>query len=207
MSREKTMESITIRPMLAGELEAACNVISLAFADNPNMGAITNGDTAKAQHAMHAIANFAKLGRRYSYVLVAEISGQIAGVLNAAQWPHCQMDAAEQKSTGPAMYQALGTSMPKAMELIGTWVKYDPQKPHWHIGPLGILPAFQGRGIGRALLRAFLEKADQDHVPAYLEAEVDKNVRLYESEGFNVIAQEAIFGLNNRFMWREAKES
>lgn len=199
------MENITIRPLLPGELEAACNVISVAFADNPNMAAITGGDTAKAQRAMQMIAKVAKLGRRCSYVLVAEISGQIAGVLNAAEWPHCQMDAAEQQSIAPVMLQALGPAMPRAAELIGTWSKYDPQEPHWHVGPLGILPGFQGRGMGRALLRAFLEKTDQDGIPAYLEAEVDKNVRLYESEGFQVVAQETILGLNNRFMWREQR--
>lgn len=201
------MENITIRPLLPGELEIACHVISLAFADNPNMASITGGDTRKAQHAMRTIANVAKLGRRHSYVLVAEASGQIAGVLNAAAWPHCQMDAAEQQSTGPAMLQALGPAMPRAAELIGAWSKHDPKKPHWHVGPLGILPEFQGRGIGRALLRTFLKKADQDHIPAYLEAEVDKNVRLYESEGFQVIAQETLLGLKNRFMWRETTKS
>jgi len=33
----------------------------------------------------------AKLGRKCSHVLVAEKAGRIVGVLNAAEWPNCQM--------------------------------------------------------------------------------------------------------------------
>jgi hypothetical protein len=38
-----------------------------------------------------------------------------------------------------------------------------------------------------------------------LETDVDKNVLLYERFGFRVVSQADFEGVNNRFMWREAR--
>jgi ribosomal protein S18 acetylase RimI-like enzyme len=85
------------------------------------------------------------------------------------------------------------------------WTKHDPKEPHWHIGPIGVLPAVQGQGVGKALLGSFLQMADEDGSMAYLETDVDRNVSLYEHFGFEVIGQTDIFGVNNRFMRRSGK--
>ena len=80
----------------------------------------------------------------------------------------------------------------------------DPHEPHWHIGPIGVRPQLQGRGIGKALLEAFLTTIDEVGAPAFLETDVDRNVELYESFGFAVTSREDIVGVNTRFMWRDA---
>ena len=87
---------------------------------------------------------------------------------------------------------------------MNVWTSHDPGERHWHVGPIGVHPELQGRGIGKALLGAFLDMADAQSTPAYLETDVDRNVALYERFGFKVIDQEAISGVSNRFMWREA---
>ena len=56
------------------------------------------------------------------------------------------------------------------------------------------------------MLAAFLNMADAQGAPAYLETDLDSNVALYEQFGFKVIAQERISGVNNRFMWRQAAQ-
>jgi ribosomal protein S18 acetylase RimI-like enzyme len=198
------MEQIKIRPMSAGDMDAACEVIGLAFADNPNTLAVTRGDRAKAQRIIRAGARVAKLGRKCSRVLVAEQGGRIVGVLNAAEWPDCQMRIGEKLRTAPTMIQVMGSALPRQLKLLSLWGKRDPQRGHWHLGPIGVTPELQGCGIGKALLGAFLKEVDVQGSHAYLETDADANVALYERFGFKVTSQAEFEGVNNRFMWREA---
>jgi ribosomal protein S18 acetylase RimI-like enzyme len=73
------------------------------------------------------------------------------------------------------------------------------------IGPIGVDPAFQGQGVGKALLGSVLEMGDETSPIAYFEADVDRNVSLYEKFGFRVIGQRDILGVNNRFMRRDVR--
>lgn len=60
---------------------------------------------------------------------------------------------------------------------------------------IGVDPAHQGRGIGRALLRALLSVADAAHATVFLEVRTDNAAAhaLYASEGF------AVVGLRKRY--------
>jgi len=68
--------------------------------------------------------------------------------------------------------------------------------------PIGVHPECQGQGIGKAMLASFLKVVDEQGMPAYLEADVDRNIALYKKFGFKVIARADIAGVENRFMWR-----
>jgi ribosomal protein S18 acetylase RimI-like enzyme len=194
---------VRIRRMSAGDTDAVCEVIGRAFADNPNTLAMVRGDRAKARRMMKGSVRVAKFGRTCSYGLVAEQGDRIVGALNAAPWPLCQMATGEKVRSAPAMVRMMGTALPRALKLTSVWTKHDPKEPHWHIGPIGVDPAFQGQGVGKALLGSFLEMADTDGPPAYLETDVDRNVTLYEKFGFRVVGQSDILGVNNRFMRRD----
>lgn len=61
-----------------------------------------------------------------------------------------------------------------------------PQEPHWYLPFLGVIPDFQGEGIGRALLEASLVQCDAAGLPAYLESTNPRNVPLYRRHGFEV---------------------
>jgi ribosomal protein S18 acetylase RimI-like enzyme len=61
-----------------------------------------------------------------------------------------------------------------------------PQGPHWYLPFLGVLPGFQGEGIGSALLEASLVTCDASGLPAYLESTNPRNVPLYRRYGFEV---------------------
>jgi len=198
------MDGLEIRRMSSGEIEAACIVIGLAFAGNPNTLAIVGGHPAKSQRMMRVAVRAAKLSRKCSHVVVAERAGKIVGVLNAAQWPNCQLGVGEKLRTAPAMILAMGSALPRAFKMMSLWAKHDPREPHWHLGPIGVHPEFQSRGVGKAMLGSFLVTVEKQRSPAYLETDVDRNVALYEKFGFRVIARADINGVNNRFMWREA---
>lgn len=59
-----------------------------------------------------------------------------------------------------------------------------PAEPHWLLDQLAVEPAAQGRGIGGAMLRAAIERAERDRLPLVLETGVAGNVPLYERFGF-----------------------
>ncbi|MEW2499315.1 ribosomal protein S18-alanine N-acetyltransferase [Amycolatopsis sp. CA-161197] len=54
------------------------------------------------------------------------------------------------------------------------------------IHTIGVVPEAQGQGIGKALLRALLERADEVSAPVFLEVRTDNDtaVGLYERHGF-----------------------
>lgn len=198
------MDRIDIRMMSHNDIGAACKVLGLAFADNPNTLVVARGDRARAQRMTESGARFAKLGRRYSHVLVAKDEGRVVGVFNAIEWPNCQLRMSQKLEIAPSMIRVTGLGLPRAFKMMSVWAKHDPRERHWHVGPIGVDPELQGRGIGKAMVAAFLDMADAQGSPAYLETDVDRNVALYEKFGFKVIGQEDISGVNNRFMWREA---
>jgi [ribosomal protein S18]-alanine N-acetyltransferase len=64
-----------------------------------------------------------------------------------------------------------------------------PPRAEAEIHTIGVDPAFQGRGIGRALLRGLLAVADAARATVFLEVRTDNDAArgLYESEGFAVV--------------------
>ena len=69
-------------------------------------------------------------------------------------------------------------------------------EPHWYLQAVGVEPASQGKGIGSALVRAGMRRADRDNTLVYLETETESNVAYYEHLGFAVVEQIVATGLN-----------
>lgn len=58
--------------------------------------------------------------------------------------------------------------------------------PHWYLHGIGVDPERQRQGIGTALLRLGLERADRDHLPCYLETARESTLPFYARFGFRV---------------------
>ncbi|WP_328652717.1 GNAT family N-acetyltransferase [Micromonospora sp. NBC_00330] len=61
-----------------------------------------------------------------------------------------------------------------------------PTFPFWYLGVLGTHPDSAGRGWGRAVMRAGLDRAAADGLPAILETSNPVNVELYRRAGWEV---------------------
>ena len=62
-----------------------------------------------------------------------------------------------------------------------------PAFPFWYLGVLGTHPDNAGRGWGRAVMRAGLDRAAADGLPAILETSNPGNVELYRRAGWEVV--------------------
>jgi GNAT superfamily N-acetyltransferase len=78
-------------------------------------------------------------------------------------------------------------------------------RPHWYLGYLGTRHERQGQGLGTQMLREVLAPLDAQGVPAYLESSNERNVPLYERNGFRVVGELQALGHGPTIwrMWRE----
>jgi len=78
-------------------------------------------------------------------------------------------------------------------------------RPHWYLGYLGTRRDRQGQGLGTQMLREVLAGLDTDGVPAYLESSSERNLPLYQRNGFRVVGELQALGHGPTIwrMWRE----
>jgi ribosomal protein S18 acetylase RimI-like enzyme len=112
------------------------------------------------------------------------------GVPGAALWAppgKHKVSAGQQARLVPAMIRATtARRIPTVLRGFNAVEKLHPHEPHWYLSVLGVDPEKQGQGIGTALMQPVLEMCDRDGTPAYLESSKEKNVPLYERNGFRV---------------------
>jgi ribosomal protein S18 acetylase RimI-like enzyme len=70
-----------------------------------------------------------------------------------------------------------------------------PEERHWFLPLIAVDPAYQGMGLGGALLADMTRRLDLDGMPAYLDCSNVLNIPLYERHGFEIVAEIRIDGL------------
>jgi GNAT superfamily N-acetyltransferase len=80
--------------------------------------------------------------------------------------------------------RAFGTRLPLAARVARAMEEHHLREPHFYVRIVGVRSALQGRGIGSALMRPTLDRADSAGVPAYIEASSERSAALYERLGF-----------------------
>ena len=93
-----------------------------------------------------------------------------------------------------------------ALEFAEQFHKEDLPAPHWYTMVLGVDPAFQGQGYGKALLDPILSQAKADGLPVYLETSQPANVSFYQKMGFRVL-RELVEPSSSVTMWTFQKDA
>jgi GNAT superfamily N-acetyltransferase len=103
------------------------------------------------------------------------------------------------------MIPLLGRRLTPTLRLIGLMEAHHPKSTHYYLGTLGTDPAWQGKGIGSALLKPVLDRCDAEGLPAYLESSNARNVPFYRRHGFDVTSELQVpdGGPTLWLMWRE----
>lgn len=80
--------------------------------------------------------------------------------------------------------RAFGRRLPRAIKVQRAMEERHLREPHFYVRTVGVRTALQGQGIGSALMRPTLERADSAGVAAYIEASTERSAALYERLGF-----------------------
>jgi ribosomal protein S18 acetylase RimI-like enzyme len=71
----------------------------------------------------------------------------------------------------------------------------------WYLFLLGVEPRSQRHGLGSALMRPVLERADTEQIACYLETENQRNVAFYQKQGFDLIVNGEEAGTTGVRFW------
>ena len=200
------MTGVEVRPLVETETTAAAAVLGRGMRDNPIHERAFGADAGRREAALTRLFG-AVLGGHVERgtILGAFSSGTLVGVCSMVPPGGCQLSGMDKLRMIPALVGAGGLgSAVRALKWAGAWAGHDPTAPHWHLGPVGVERALQGKGIGGALLRAFCARMDEDRAMAYLETDKPENVAIYEHFGFRTVAEDQVLGIPNWFMVRNA---
>lgn len=101
------------------------------------------------------------------------------------------------------IFKSIGfENISKAIQREKTISKHHPNDDIYYLWFIGVLPEFQGRGIGEKLMREILADADRMKRAVYLETSTLKNLPWYEKFGFEVY-NELDFGYKLFLMRRD----
>ena len=192
-----------VRPLERDQTPVAAAVLGRAFADSPAyLAALSHLDGRRREAALERVKRgFVEAAVRYHEAESIWVGPQLAGVslvLAPGQYPPTLRAEAWQAS-GCARSGARGIM--SFIHLRTHNAKHHITEPHYYLFVLGVDPAFQGRGLGRALLAKLHERVDARRVAAYLETDTPRNVRLYESVGYSVLTDGGVRGLPGLRFW------
>ncbi len=191
------------------DINAATEMLTRAFLHDPLLGAIFANKMEKEKLAYYLFQY--DLGYCFRYGEVYATSADMEGI---AAWlaPGCYPRTLWNliRSVPLSVTFGLIRSGGSRMKFVGEYIdsmhmRLAPFK-HWYLCILGVDPLFQGKGYAGKLVRAMLDRIDEEGLPCYLETMTEKTTRLYEHFGFEIIEKSAIpkTNLTNWAMLREA---
>ncbi len=77
----------------------------------------------------------------------------------------------------------------KAIDRESQVASHHPATPFYHLWFLGVLPEYQGEGIGSKLLNELLADANAMNRPVHLETSTHRNIPWYEKHGFSIYSK------------------
>lgn len=136
----------------------------------------------------------------------ALVQGHVVGSAAAAPPEACFVDVLpESIRTMPTGPEGDPGSPDRQARVLATLWAHHCDERHWHVGPVGVEPGLQGRGVGAAVMTRLCESMDAEGEIAFLETETAANVVFYRRLGFEVVSEAELPGLPLWFMRREPR--
>lgn len=198
--------AVTVRKATSEDVPPLNAALARAFDDDP----LLNWMAAQDDHRTRRIGDAMNISLQHLSMPHGEVY-TTDGIHGGALWAppgKWKMGLLQQLMLVPAMAKVTTWKrMWPVMGGINAIEKKHPQEPHFYLFVLGTDTAHQGRGVGTQLLAPVLERCDREGIPAYLESSKEKNLPLYERNGFKVTG---VFQVPNGgppiwFMWRDAQ--
>jgi GNAT superfamily N-acetyltransferase len=195
----RNLEVGSVRKLRATELRQFAEVLALAFNDDPPTRWLLPDDNRRQALLVKGL----HLWARQLWFPLGECL-TTANVVGAAAWippGGWEISPLRQWLLLPRVALVFGRATARVILAMSALEANHPKKAHFYLPFAGVLPDWQGKGIGTALLAPVLERCDREGVAAYLEASSPTNRRLYERHGF-VVTEEFRFGADAPPLWR-----
>lgn len=193
------MPAQSIRTATPADADVLGHIIGRAFAEDPvNLWALCDAPTIDATFHGLAVRHYVPLG-------VSTIADG-GGALWLAPGQKKELSVGDTLALARILIGGAGLRFAlRAEKLDRTLCRLRPKAPHHYLFALGVDKQRRGQGLGEALLRDRLTKADADGLGAYLENSNPRNTPLYERVGFRVVETLEVGGGCPPLwrMWRE----
>ncbi|MFC1670233.1 GNAT family N-acetyltransferase [Spirochaetota bacterium] len=195
----------TLYPLTRQQCKRASEILANAFSEKP-MLKLLKIPTEDMRNMFEMMVRFSlRYGEVYS------TSEKLEGIMAFLPDSYAKMRSWHMLRSG-AIFPVLKIKKQLMNILKVTEKILEEEKKNLSIGPyilllsIGISQGQQGKGLGGKMLKALIEKAENEGRAIYLETDTADNVKLYEYYGFNVLKEIIIPNLNIP-MWTMARLS
>jgi ribosomal protein S18 acetylase RimI-like enzyme len=197
------MTDVIIRHLEPDEYRSAAGLAARALLDSPTALAIHGDDALDRLAIPHA--EFSMLFKILPHPQIGAVCGACPIAVAAASPPGgCIGSFFGTEAAGVLDRPTPGVGDPSRVQVFWAHLAiHDLADEHWHIGPVGVEPGFQGRGIGGAVVRELCALFDLERRVGFLETDKESNVRFYSAHGFEVVDTATILGVPTWFMRRD----
>ncbi len=194
------MSNLRIEEYLSDMNGQIIQFMSKAFVTNPLHIAVFGENQLQKNEVF--VRNLMKIIKGSKYV--AMDANRIVGFIHWVDSSNCQLSGLGKAKALPGFLLRLGipTSL-RLLKWLSIWEKHDPDEKHSHLGPIGVRPTSQGKGIGGLLMKKYCEELNKTGVVGYLETDRPENVKFYSRYGFQTTHELSILSITNYLMRRE----
>jgi GNAT superfamily N-acetyltransferase len=195
--------SANIVRLAESQIPAAAAILARAFHDDPLMIYTIPEPAERARLLPEVYARIIRFGW-----LAGEVHTTAGAVEGAAIWmpPNAKWTRENLEASG--MYELASLigndAYQRYRDVVGReWQarERDMTDACWYLFILGVDPSRQRRGLGGALMRPVLERADSEQLACYLETENQRNVAFYLKQGFELIVNGEEAGTSGVKFW------
>jgi len=195
----------TIRRLSLDDVDAASEMLSRAFFDDPGALIVEPDDTLRGDATRAFFAPVIRWAIPFGHVSVAFADdGSIRGVATFVPPGHDTATDAELEAAGLPAAVAAAPAAAGRMTSMTAFLEGQHERgiagPHWRLDFYGVDPSAQGTGIGSRLIATGHEAADAAGEPVWLETFTIENVRFYERRGYRVVIEGIVPGTSYR-LW------
>jgi GNAT superfamily N-acetyltransferase len=196
-----TMEIVKLRE---SQIEMAGAMLARAFQNDPLMVYTLPrvADRVRLLPEYYTrMVRFGCLSGDAVYTTAGPLIGAAVWLPPGTQWTRARVEAA-------GLHELSGILGEDAMRRFREVVTREAQArerdmtpPYWYLLLLGVEPVHQGRGIGGALIKPILARAQREGLACYLESEQPRNVDFYLKQGFELIVNGEAAGTTGVRFW------
>jgi len=174
-----------------GDIMRASKVLADAFQHDPLWNKICKRESNLEKRLRNAFE--VSVGYCLKYGEVYAPSEDLEGVMGFVPGKYADMNVwnvIRSGSMSSAMRMGLNTA--KKMAPIFKLVNEDRRKhmaghTFLHLSVVGVATELQGKGFGRKLITAAIDKSQREGLQLYLETETEENMNMYEHFGFKLL--------------------